>query len=371
MTPSKTDTSLTPEILDPEVIDDVDTEEDDIDLSDEQELDALDDGDGLDAPLDEDLAVALDGGDGPDDSASGKRLPVSFKPTSREVRLRDPLQLYLREIARFPMLKPEEEYALAKRAQEENDQDAAFKLVSAHLRLVVKIAMDFQRRWMQNALDLIQEGNVGLLKAVTKFDPEKGIKFSYYAAFWVKAYILKYIMDNWRMVKVGTTQTQRKLFYNLNKERQRLQAMGFDPTTEMLSERLGVTAQDIEEMDQRLSRNDMSLNTPLGDDTDATRMDFLPALGPGVEEKIASGQIVDMLLENLKEIRPTLTDKELVILDDRLLSDDPVTLREIGESFGVTRERVRQIEARLLAKIRDHLSGNIKDFSKDWVLEHE
>ena len=170
-----------------------------------------------------------------------KLLPAFAKPSSKEVRVRDPLQIYLKEIARFPMLEPDDEYALAKRVQDDNDQDAAFKLVSSHLRLVVKIAMDFQRRWMQNALDLIQEGNVGLLKAVTKFDPEKGIKFSYYAAFWVKAYILKYIMDNWRMVKVGTTQTQRKLFYNLNKERQRLQSLGFDPTTEALSKSLGVS----------------------------------------------------------------------------------------------------------------------------------
>ncbi len=300
-----------------------------------------------------------------------KLLPAFAKPSSKEVRVRDPLQLYLKEIARFPMLEPEQEYALAKRVQDENDQDAAFQLVSSHLRLVVKIAMDFQRRWMQNALDLIQEGNVGLLKAVTKFDPEKGIKFSYYAAFWVKAYILKYIMDNWRMVKVGTTQTQRKLFYNLNKERQRLQAMGFDPTTEALSKSLGVSETEIEEMDQRLSKNDMSLNTPLGEDSDATKMDFLPSLGPGVEDTIASDQIVDLLLENLKTIRPTLNEKEVAILDDRLLSEDPITLREIGERFEVTRERVRQIEARLLSKIREHMTDKVKDFSKDWVLEHD
>ena len=195
----------------------------------------------------------------------GEQLPaLNFPPSSKAVQVRDPLQMYLKEIARFPMLDPEEEYALAKRVQEENDQDAAFKIVSSHLRLVVKIAMDFQRRWMQNGLDLIQEGNVGLLKAVTKFDPEKGIKFSYYAAFWIKAYILKYIMDNWRMVKIGTTQTQRKLFYNLNKERQRLQTMGFNPSTEVLSERLGVSEAEIDEMDQRLSKNDMSLNAPPG-----------------------------------------------------------------------------------------------------------
>ncbi|MCJ2166123.1 MULTISPECIES: RNA polymerase factor sigma-32 [unclassified Pseudodesulfovibrio] len=305
------------------------------------------------------------------DGLENKLPALSLTPSSKEVRLRDPLQMYLKEIARFPMLEPEEEYALAKRVQEENDQDAAFKLVSSHLRLVVKIAMDFQRRWMQNGLDLIQEGNVGLLKAVTKFDPEKGIKFSYYAAFWIKAYILKYIMDNWRMVKIGTTQTQRKLFYNLNKERQRLQTLGFDPTTEVLSERLGVSEAEIDEMDQRLSKNDMSLNAPLGDDSDTTRMDFLPSLGPGVEETLANDQIVDLLLNNIREIRPTLNDKETAILDRRLLSDDPVTLREIGEEFGVTRERVRQIEARLLAKIREHMTDRVKGFSKDWVLEHD
>lgn len=301
----------------------------------------------------------------------GDKLPAFMTPSSKEVQVRDPLQIYLKEIARFPMLEPEEEYALAKRVQDENDQDAAFKLVSSHLRLVVKIAMDFQRRWMQNALDLIQEGNVGLLKAVTKFDPEKGIKFSYYAAFWVKAYILKYIMDNWRMVKIGTTQAQRKLFYNLNKERQRLQTMGFDPTTEALSKSLGVSSTEIDEMDQRLSKNDMSLNAPLGEDSDTTKMDFLPSLGPGVEESIANGQIVELLLDNIKTIRPKLNEKELAILDDRLLSEDPITLREIGDRFNVTRERVRQIEARLLSKIREHMTEKVKGFSKDWVLEHE
>jgi RNA polymerase sigma-32 factor len=378
MTSARNISALEPEVVDSDLEepgtpnpdgDEPDTGEPDFS---EAELDA-----DLEPGLNDDPDIDAGRGDAPGATLPARRdppesrLPAFVTASSKEVRVRDPLQLYLREIARFPMLDPDEEYALAKRVQDENDQDAAFKLVSSHLRLVVKIAMDFQRRWMQNALDLIQEGNVGLLKAVTRFDPEKGIKFSYYAAFWVKAYILKYIMDNWRMVKVGTTQTQRKLFYNLNKERQRLQAMGFDPTTEALSKSLGVSEADIDEMDQRLSRNDMSLNAPLGEDSDATRMDFLPSLGPGIEESLASDQIVELLLENLKAIRPTLNDKELAILDDRLLSDDPVTLREIGERFEVTRERVRQIEARLIAKIREHMTDKIKDFSRDWVLEHE
>lgn len=294
-------------------------------------------------------------------------LPATFDKKSSAVVQRDPLQLYLREIARFPMLEPEEELSLARRVVEDGDQDAAFRLVSSHLRLVVKIAMDFQRRWMQNALDLIQEGNVGLMKAVGKFDPEKGIKFSYYASFWIKAYILKYIMDNWRMVKIGTTQTQRKLFYNLNKERQRLQALGFNPTPEDLSESLNVSVDDIDEMDQRLSKGDMSLNLPVGENSDTTRLDFLPSLGPGVEETLESNQISDILLENLKAIEPTLNEKEQAILNERLLSDSPVTLREIGERFGVTRERVRQIEARLLQKLRAFLEEHVEDFSPEWI----
>ena len=281
---------------------------------------------------------------------------------------KDSLHLYLREVSRFPMLKPEEEHELAVRVRDHNDPDAAFRLVSSHLRLVVRIAMDFQRRWMQNVLDLIQEGNVGLMRAVNKFDPDKGIKFSYYASFWIKAYILKFIMDNWRMVKIGTTQVQRKLFYNLNRERQKLIAQGFDPDAAMLSERLGVSEEQITEMDQRLAANDLSLNAQVGEDAGgATRMDFLPALGPGIEDSLGDSEVAELLREKLKTILPKLNEKELYILQNRLLTDDPVTLREIGERYNVTRERVRQLEARLLEKIRQHLALDIKDFSDAWI----
>lgn len=282
--------------------------------------------------------------------------------------LRDSLHMYLREVSRFPMLKPEEEHELALRVRDKNDPDAAFRLVSSHLRLVVRIAMDFQRRWMQNVLDLVQEGNVGLLRAVNKFDPDKGIKFSYYASFWIKAYILKFIMDNWRMVKIGTTQIQRKLFYNLNRERQRLIAQGFDPDSSMLSERLGVSEEQISEMDQRLASTDLSLNVQVGEEAGgATRMDFLPALGPGVEESLASTEIAVLVRSRLKTILPRLNEKEQYILHNRLLTDEPITLREIGERYNVTRERVRQLEARLLEKIRQHLAVDIKDFSSAWI----
>ncbi len=287
---------------------------------------------------------------------------------SRLPTVRDNFQLYMREVCRFPLLKPEEERELALRFRETGDSQAAFKLVSSHLRLVVKIAMDFQRRWMQNVLDLVQEGNVGLLHALHKFDPDKGIKFSYYSSFWIKAYILKFIMDNFRMVKIGTTQVQRKLFFNLNRERQKLIAQGFNPDAETLSRRLGVSKGDILDMEQRMASSDVSLNAPVGDESDsATRMDFLPALGAGVEESIASQEISSLLREKIKTLLPSLSEKELHILENRLFTDSPETLREIGERYSITRERVRQLEIRLLDKIRRHLSSDIKDFSADWI----
>ena len=334
--------------------------------TDELDMEAPDSEDELlDAPLDEDEddEPGLESED-----TQGRGVPAPSTSRVPAVGVRDSLHLYLREVSRFPMLKPEEEHELAVRVRDHNDADAAFRLVSSHLRLVVRIAMDFQRRWMQNVLDLVQEGNVGLMRAVNKFDPDKGIKFSYYASFWIKAYILKFIMDNWRMVKIGTTQVQRKLFYNLNRERQKLIVQGFDPDAAMLSERLGVTEDQINEMDQRLASTDMSLNMPVGEDAGgATRMDFLPALGPGIEDSLAQDEIASLVRNKLKTILPKLNEKELYILHNRLLTDEPVTLREIGERYNVTRERVRQLEARLLEKIRQHLSVDIKDFSDTWI----
>ena len=301
-----------------------------------------------------------------DEDHEGLPAPSTTRPPA--VGTRDSLHMYLREVSRFPLLKPDEEHELALRVRDHNDPDAAFRLVSSHLRLVVRIAMDFQRRWMQNVLDLVQEGNVGLMRAVNKFDPDKGIKFSYYASFWIKAYILKFIMDNWRMVKIGTTQVQRKLFYNLNRERQKLVMQGFDPDAAMLSERLGVTEDQINEMDQRLASSDMSLNAQVGEESGgATRMDFLPALGPGIEDSLASDEIAGLVRSKLKTIIPKLNEKELYILHNRLLTDEPITLREIGERYNITRERVRQLEARLVEKIGQHMKNDIEDFSDHWI----
>ena len=334
-----------------------------MDVTDAEDEDSEDIGDDLPeddvAALDPDADILPEGDTLP--APSQQHLPSLSSS-------KDSLHLYLREVSRFPMLKPDEEFDLARRVQKTGDSDAAFRLVSSHLRLVVKIAMDFQRRWMQNVLDLIQEGNVGLMRAVNKFDPDKGIKFSYYAAFWIRAYILKFIMDNWRMVKIGTTQAQRKLFYNLNRERQKLIAEGFDPDAATLAERLGVGEDQIVEMQQRLDASDMSLDATVGDESgSATRMDFLPALGPGIEESLAGMEIAELLQSKIRDILPSLSEKEAYILEHRLLTDDPVTLREIGERYNVTRERVRQLEARLLQKLKTHLSTDIQDFSEDWI----
>ena len=317
---------------------------------------------------DEDFPAFDDFDDGGKVIDLGSNLPALAQDRLPSVPMRDNLQSYLREVSKFPLLEPEEETELARRVRDHGDTQAAFRIISSHLRLVVRIAMDFQRRWMQNVLDLIQEGNVGLLRAVNKFDPDKGIKFSYYASFWIKAYILKFIMDNWRMVKIGTTQAQRKLFYNLNRERQKLIAEGFDPDAAVLAERLGVGEDQIVEMQQRLDASDMSLDATVGDESgSATRMDFLPALGPGIEESLAGMEIAELLQSKIRDILPSLSEKEAYILEHRLLTDDPVTLREIGERYHVTRERVRQLEARLLQKLKTHLSTDIQDFSEDWI----
>ncbi len=328
-------------------------------------------------PLDEedsdDLLLVDHSLDFSDDSEEDES-PSAYPPApvflgKESSRVGDSLTLYLREISRFPMLTPEEEHDLAHKVKE-GDSDAAFRLVSSHLRLVVKIAMGFQRRWMQNVLDLIQEGNVGLMRATYKFDPDKGIKFSYYAAFWVRAYILKFIMDNWRLVKIGTTQSQRKLFYNLNKERQRLIAQGFEPSVPALAERLNVNESQVEEMAQRLEGFDVSLDAPLNEEAGgATRLDMLPSSWQETEETLAGEELAVVLRQHVQELTRHLSEKELDILHSRLLSDDPVTLREIGAKYNITRERVRQIETRLLQKLKAHLTNKIKDFSEDWLDE--
>lgn len=278
------------------------------------------------------------------------------------------LHRYLQEISQYKLLSREETDELARRFKETGDPEAAYDLVTSNLRLVVKVAMDFQRYWMQNFLDLIQEGNIGLVQAVKKFDPYRQVKFSYYAAYWIRAYILKFIMDNWRLVKIGTTQAQRKLFFSLNKEKKLLESQGFKPRTKLLAERLNVKESEVIEMGQRMDNWDISLESPVREDSNEEQKNFLPLGGPTVEERVAEKEMREWMADILAKLHKTLNEKERAILTERLLNDEPLTLQDIADRFGVSRERIRQIEVNLLKKMRSYLEKevpDIKDFLDD------
>jgi len=278
----------------------------------------------------------------------------------------DPLQMYLMEIKNFRLLTREEEVDLAIRVREKKDQKAAYILVTSNLRLVVKIAMDFHRYWTKSLLDLIQEGNVGLLQAVRKFDPYRGIKFSYYASFWIKAYMLKFIMENWKLVKIGTTQTQRKLFFNLAKERDKLITQGFEPEPRLLADRLDVKEKEVEEMSQRLGGGEVSINAPVGDDGKEVYGSFLPDATAAVDEQLFEKQSREVLLSKLEEYRSKLSGKELDIFDNRIMAENPVTLQELGEKYQISRERVRQIQERIVKNIKKWLTEQIPNFEESY-----
>ncbi len=297
----------------------------------------------------------------PLESSINNRLPAK-EVTEKAIVRYDPLQRYLMEISQYRLLTREEEINLAKRIQETGDRDAAYVLVTSNLRLVVKIALEFQRIWMQNLLDLIQEGNIGLMQAARKFDPYKNVKFSYYASFWIKAYILKFIMDNWRLVKIGTTQGQRKLFFKLKKEKQNLIDQGFDPKPKLLSQRLGVTEKEVVEMDQRLDGWDVSLDAPIKEDSDAERIDFVSSEAESIEVQVSKKEMDWILRDKIDSFKEHLTPRELEIFELRIFSESPVTLQEIGERYGISRERVRQVEKNIVKRMRDFFKEGISDF---------
>jgi RNA polymerase sigma-32 factor len=272
----------------------------------------------------------------------------------------DPLQRYLADIRRYSILNREEEHKLAVEYKEYGNLEAAYKLVTANLRLVVMIAREYQRAF-RNLLDLIQEGNIGLMEAVKNFDPYRGIRFPSYAVWWIRAYIIRYLINDWRMVKIGTTQAQRKLFFNLQKEKEKLEAEGFTPGPKLLAERLNVKEGEVVEMEQRLANRDLSTDVPIGDGGESTLLSFLPDTSANPEESVANAEYRQVMGEKIEEFASGLKDKELVIFRERLLNEDPVTLREIGERYGISRERVRQIEERLKKRLREYLSKEIKD----------
>jgi RNA polymerase sigma-32 factor len=266
----------------------------------------------------------------------------------------------MRDVQRYKLLTAEEEKEAATKYFETGDVDAAAKLVTANLRLVVKIAYDY-RRAHKNINDLIQEGSIGLMQAVKKYDPYKGVKLSTYAAWWIRAYILRFILNNARLVKVGTTQAQRKLFFNLRKEKSRLSAMGIEATPETIAKRLDVPTEEVVNMDRRLAAGDMSLDAPMGGAEGSTqsRIEFLPSRATDADEVLADAQLNTMLRDKLEAFGSTLKGKEEQIFNQRMLTEEPRTLQELGDEFGVSRERVRQLEKRLQMKLKKYLAESL------------
>jgi RNA polymerase sigma-32 factor len=274
----------------------------------------------------------------------------------------DPMQQYLREVQRHPLLTPSEEHDLAVKYVGTGDVAAAARLVTANLRLVVKLAYEYRRAY-KNIMDLVQEGNIGLMQAVKRYDPYRGVKLSSYAAWWIRAYILRFILNNWRLVKLGTTQAQRKLFFNLNKEKARLSAMGIEPSSAEIARRLGVEEQEVTDMDRRLSSGEMSLDAPVGDTEGrpVSRLEMMPTSVSGPDTAVAEGEIQQMVKAKLADFRTTLKGKDIQIFDERLVAEEPLTLQELGDRFGISRERVRQLEARLTGRLREFLKSELGD----------
>ena len=276
--------------------------------------------------------------------------------TSTDLVRYDPLERYLAEIRHFQPLSKEEEHSLAVAYRERGDQAAGYKLVMSNLRLVVLIAREYQRT-VKSLLDLVQEGNIGLLEAVKQYDPYRGIRFPSYAVYWIRAYMLRYIINNLRLVKIGTTQAQRKLFFNLNKEKEKLAAEGFAPEAKLLAERLNVKESEVIEMEQRLSLPDLSVDAPLRATEGAADMHSILADDAlDIEEAVANEQVAQKLRQAVDELKTTMDEKEKAIVEQRLFCEEPVSLQVIADQFGLSRERIRQIEARLKAKLKKRIT---------------
>ena len=334
---------VTPEIVTPEVItSELDTEDDE---SSDSEI----------------LAAAKAGGEEKTEPFTIDLLPGPDSPqlpTRRgggSLAAKDPLRAYMAEVSMYPLLTPEQERALAQAFRDDGDETAAYKLVTANLRLVAKIAFKY-RRFYKNVLDLIQEGNIGLMKAVQKFDPYRGVRLSTYARYWIQAYIMYFLLANHRMVKVGTTQAKRKLFYNLTKETKRLRDLGFDPTPQRIAESLDVDVKDVIEMKQRLASPDASLDAPVGGEDTRSLGDTFASPNDLPDQEVEDAEMLSMVTGAMRRFGDTIeNEREKVIWFRRLMSEDPLTLEQIGQQFGVTRERARQIEAKLKKKLKTYL----------------
>ncbi len=301
--------------------------------------------------------VALEGGG--DDSASAEHGLVRY----------DPLTAYLREINRIPPLGRDEERSLAIRYRQDGDTEAARRLVLGNLWLVVRVARDYERA-ARSVLDLIQEGNIGLMEAVRNFDPEREVRFPSYAIWWIKAYIIRYVIANWKMVKIGTTQAQRKLFFNLSKEKERLEREGYYPSSRLIAEKLNVRESDVVEMEQRMEGADLSFDAPLPGEGETSLVSVLPTNLPSAEDVVADRERENLLRESFAAFALELNDKELLIFQERLLAEDKATLQDLSDKIGVSKERIRQIENRIKDKLRSFLLKRLGQ-NLELVIEHQ
>ena len=283
---------------------------------------------------------------------------------STEIAPFDPLRRYLAEISRFAPLSRDEEHKLAVEYRETEDRETAYRLVTSNLKLVVKIAMIYHKVY-RNLLDLIQEGNLGLIQAVRRFDPYRGTRLPTYAAWWIKAYILKFLLDNTRMVKIGTTNTRRKILMNLNKEKRELEAKGIEPTSKMLAENLGVDEAELMEVEQGMSGQDISLDAPLSDENSDTRyIDTLRLMEQSVDDKIAHGEFRELLEKKFAAFAETLSERERMILTRRLIADEPETLQQLADQYQISREAIRVAEKKLIAKLKRYMIESFGDIGE-------
>jgi RNA polymerase sigma-32 factor len=280
---------------------------------------------------------------------------------SVEISRYDPLRAYLAEIGKFSPLSRDEEHRLAEYYHKTGDRETAYRLVTSNLKLVVKIAMIYHKVY-RNILDLIQEGNLGLIQAVRRFDPERGTRLPTYAAWWIKAYILKFLLDNTRMVKIGTTNARRKILMNLNKEKRELEAKGIAPTSKLLAENLGVDEKELREVEQGMTGADISLDAPVGNtDGDTHYIDTLRLMEQSVDEKIAQGEFRELLEKRFADFSKTLSDRDREILSRRLIAENPETLQEIADRYGISREAIRVAEKKLVSKLKTYMIESFGD----------
>ncbi len=289
------------------------------------------------------------------------RPKESLSKSSHALVTQDPIALYLQEIRKYPLLTREQEQEVAKKYFDTKDPEAAQMLVTSNLRFVVKIAAEYSK-FGGRMIDLIQEGNIGLLHAVKEFNPYKGVRLITYAVWWIRGYIQEYLMKQYSLVKIGTTQNQKKLFYRLQKEKQALDQWSDQGDYKRLSKKLGADEIEVRQMAERLSGRDLSLDISVDDRSGASHfLEFQKSSELAPDEQLGQAEQIFLLNKSIDELRPELTEKENILLNERMLSDEPLTLQQIADKYGITREAIRQAEARLLSKIKTKLTQTSND----------